>query len=91
MLPIPENHKGFVVERKNEAPAQIPDIIAEDEIEPDQAKMKVITQFDEVVVWDHEALADSDSNEYVRGMEEWISLSNKVGFSPQMSSWIFYI
>lgn len=49
-----------------------------DEKEPDASKMATKGEFDEVVVWNHEAAADASTDPYVRGLEEWTSLSEQV-------------
>lgn len=40
--------------------------------------MKVTAAFDEVVVWGHETVGNAASDPYVRSVEEWLSMANKV-------------
>ena len=35
--------------------------------------------FEEVVVWDHEAILDESSDPYVKGIGEWITFAEQVG------------
>lgn len=35
-------------------------------------------EFEEVVVWGHETMADVVSDPYVRSMEEWLALADQV-------------
>lgn len=40
--------------------------------------MESVAQFDEVVVWGHEVAAEPSEDPYVRGVEEWLDLSDRV-------------
>lgn len=40
--------------------------------------MEVQAEFDEVVVWGHESLAEAGGDAYVRGVEEWIGFAGRV-------------
>ena len=40
--------------------------------------MEIQAEFDEVIVWGHESLAEASEDAYVRGVEEWIALSERV-------------
>ena len=44
----------------------------------DTGKLDVVAEFDEIVVWGHQSLADASTDAYVRSMEEWVALSEKV-------------
>lgn len=35
-------------------------------------------EFDEMVIWGHESMADTSSDPYVRGIEEWMKVAEKV-------------
>lgn len=53
----------------------------EGEGDEDAEPVKVLEEtasFDEVVVWGHEAVPESD-DPYVRGVEEWIAFAEAVG------------
>jgi hypothetical protein len=40
--------------------------------------MQITAEFDEMVVWGHESVADASSDPYVRSMEEWLQVANQV-------------
>lgn len=40
--------------------------------------LQATAEFDEVVVWGHEDMATAGGDPYVRGMEEWIAVADKV-------------
>ncbi|KAK3485799.1 ribonuclease H2, subunit C [Neurospora hispaniola] len=40
--------------------------------------MEVQAEFEEVVVWGHEHLADAGGDAYVRGVEEWVGFAERV-------------
>ncbi|CAK7239488.1 MAG: hypothetical protein STHCBS139747_000919 [Sporothrix thermara] len=44
----------------------------------DTGKLDVVAEFDEIVVWGHQSLADASTDAYVRSMEEWVALSEKI-------------
>jgi len=53
----------------------------EEEDEEDEA-VKVLEEqasFDEVVLWGHESMPD-ENDPYVKGIDEWISFAETVGF-----------
>lgn len=35
-------------------------------------------EFDEMLVWGHESIAEASSDPYVRGVDEWIQLAEQV-------------
>lgn len=43
-----------------------------------QGEMKIQAQFDEMLVWEHEASAEGTADPYVRGMDEWLALADQV-------------
>jgi ribonuclease H2 subunit C len=43
-----------------------------------QETMRTVGEFDEVTVWGHEALSNAVDDPYVRSIEEWIAVSDKV-------------
>lgn len=85
-LKVPEGYRGVVVEKK-EAPApearrldqpeEVIDLEAEEEAVPLGA-LEAQAEFDELVIWGHEAMADAASDPYARGVEEWMQLSAQV-------------
>lgn len=40
--------------------------------------MHAVTEFDEMVVWSHDAVADASSDPYLRGVEEWLQVADSV-------------
>ncbi|CAK7211235.1 hypothetical protein SEUCBS140593_001105 [Sporothrix eucalyptigena] len=44
----------------------------------DTGELDVLAEFDEVVVWGHQSTADASTDAYVRSMEEWVALSEKI-------------
>jgi hypothetical protein len=45
----------------------------------DTGRLAVLAEFDELVVWGHQSTADATTDPYVRSMDEWVALSDKVG------------
>lgn len=41
-------------------------------------KLEVQAEFDEVVVWGHESLADAAADGYVRSLEEWMGVATAI-------------
>ena len=57
----------------------------EDEEEPDVKILEEQSEFDEIMLWGHEALPDDIADPYVKGMEEWIAFAEQVCFpSPSV-------
>lgn len=42
--------------------------------------MEATAEFDEMIVWSHEAIATAAEDPYVRSVEEWLQLAEKVGY-----------
>lgn len=49
-----------------------------DEDEVPLGALETQAEFDEMVVWGHESMADAVSDPYARGVEEWVQLSSQV-------------
>lgn len=82
---LPEQCRGVVMQRRDEPVSKKslpePDVVViEDEEDqgPETGTMQVTAEFDEMVVWGHEAIADASNDPYVRSMEEWLQISDKV-------------
>ena len=83
---LPEQCRGVVLQRRDDpsdskASTTTDDNVIDLEAEepgPDTGTMRVTAEFDEMVVWGHEAMADADSDPYVRSIEEWLQVSDKV-------------
>ncbi|KAK7715072.1 hypothetical protein SLS64_003769 [Diaporthe eres] len=83
-LKVPEGYRGVVVD-KTEPPEpraprpdepEVVDLDAEDEIPLGALDTKA--EFDEMVIWGHESMADTSSDPYVRGIEEWMKVAKKI-------------
>lgn len=83
-LRLPEGYRGVVVDKAEPPKPQGPrpdepevvDLEAEDEMPLGALETKA--EFDEIVIWGHETVADTNSDPYVRGVEEWMKLAEKV-------------
>lgn len=53
----------------------------EDMATAEAGTMQVTADFDEMVVWGHEAVADAAGDPYVRSIEEWLQVSEKVSLA----------
>ncbi|PHH78144.1 hypothetical protein CDD80_7318 [Ophiocordyceps camponoti-rufipedis] len=87
---VPDRYEGVVVRREaGERKRKHSQLCREDEddgaVAADTetetatatATLQVTARFDEVLVWAHEATMDS-TDEYVRGVEEWLQVANKI-------------
>lgn len=83
-MKLPEGYRGVVVEKADEQPNAPKHVVTEidddevREVQPEPRSMQVKGEFDEMVVWGHEALADASSDPHVRGMEEWLQVSAQI-------------
>ncbi|KAI9901446.1 hypothetical protein N3K66_003263 [Trichothecium roseum] len=80
---LPQNYRGVVMRRKGDQPKanEMPeddDVVEVDMSAPEMGAMEVTAEFDNVVIWGHEAVADAAADPYVRGMEEWLSIADKL-------------
>ncbi|KAH0496622.1 hypothetical protein TgHK011_003973 [Trichoderma gracile] len=82
---LPEGYRGVVLQRKDDAPepAEQPDVvmIGEDGDEGSASRlgtMHVVTEFDKMVVWSHDAVADASSDPYLRSVEEWFKVADSI-------------
>lgn len=92
-LKVPEGYRGVVVD-KTEPPEpraprpdepEVVDLDAEDDMPLGALDTKA--EFDEIVIWGHESMADTSSDPYVRGVEEWMKVAEKV---RRVSDWQLY-
>ncbi|RYP72050.1 hypothetical protein DL769_004537 [Monosporascus sp. CRB-8-3] len=89
-MKLPEGYYGSVVEKGEPKPEERSrEEMAEDvELQQEQydpievGAMRGKSTFDEVVVWGHEATADSSVDPYVRSIEEWISFAEQIHAYP---------
>lgn len=92
VLRVPEGYRGVVVEKKN-ATAQSagtlkqreePEVIDVDGDAEEELPLGVLeaqAEFDEMVIWGHESVAEASADPYVRGVDEWMTLAGKVHFT----------
>lgn len=65
----------------NAARPEEPEVIDVDAAEePDMGSLETKAEFDELVVWGHEATADASADPYVRSVEEWLTVAEQVKF-----------
>ncbi|KAM7193167.1 putative dna replication licensing factor mcm6 protein [Naviculisporaceae sp. PSN 640] len=83
---LPEGYRGIIAASATEAavPPRRPEEAEEEVIDleregqPETGKLQVQAEFDEMIIWGHEATADVSADPYVRGMEEWLALADQV-------------
>lgn len=84
---VPEGYRGAVVKEKAE-PLQLkkqtermtPESGLESEkIERESKILEEVGDFDQLMVWSHEAMAEGD-DPFVKGVDEWISFATSVGY-----------
>lgn len=45
---------------------------------PETGVMQVQAEFDEMVVWGHEAAVNAQDDPYIRGINEWLHVSERI-------------
>ncbi|KAF5661828.1 ribonuclease H2 subunit C [Fusarium heterosporum] len=83
VVKLPEQCRGVVVERVSE---EDPEATVEEPIEVDNEEeeeekigsMQITAEFNEIVVWGHETVADASADPYVRGIEEWLQVADQI-------------
>ncbi|KAK0665275.1 ribonuclease H2, subunit C [Cercophora samala] len=73
---LPEGYKGVVA--ISSSPDQNGEAHAIDLEKDAHGKLEVQAEFDEVVVWGHESLADAGADGYVRSLEEWVGVAGAI-------------
>ncbi|KAK4158266.1 ribonuclease H2 non-catalytic subunit-domain-containing protein [Chaetomidium leptoderma] len=82
---LPEGYRGVVaVTCAAEEPSGLPEEggVIDLEAETPQGSLQVQAEFDEMVVWAHEAAVDASADPYLRGAEEWLALAEKIHSYP---------
>ncbi|KAF5589564.1 ribonuclease H2 subunit C [Fusarium subglutinans] len=85
---MPEQYRGLVVERASEKDPKTANEDVVEDLDADQeseqiGSMKITAGFDEMVVWGHEVVADASADPYVRSMEEWLQMADRIhSYSP---------
>lgn len=62
--------------RRLDESIEVVDLEAEDELP--LGALEAQAEFDEMVIWGHESMAEAASDPYARGVEEWMQLSAQV-------------
>ncbi|KAK4240389.1 ribonuclease H2 non-catalytic subunit-domain-containing protein [Achaetomium macrosporum] len=78
---LPDGCRGVVAAvSAAEEPSRRPEEADVIDLEADtpQATLQVQAEFDEMVVWGHEAAVDASADPYMRGVEEWMALAEKI-------------
>lgn len=85
-MKLPEGYYGSIVEKSEpKKPEKTQEEMTEDvevqDEQDEQPKVGVMqgkATFDELMIWGHESLTDSNEDPYLRGVEEWISFAEQV-------------
>lgn len=78
---LPEGYRGVIaIAPAAEEPPRRPEEVEVVDLEPEMpvATLQAQAAFDELVVWRHEAAVDAAADPYLRGVEEWLALADKV-------------
>lgn len=70
---LPDTYRGVVAQKSVVDPT-----VAGPGDEDSLGCMEVRAEFDEIVVWGHEALAEAEADPYVRSVHEWLTLAEQV-------------
>ncbi|KAK0645496.1 ribonuclease H2, subunit C [Cercophora newfieldiana] len=88
---LPEGYRGVVAsaapkeEEKRTSDVEVVDLVDDEQSRTPQAALNVQAEFDEMVVWGHEATAEATADPYVRGMEEWLTLAEQIHTYPVLN------
>ncbi|RFU73986.1 ribonuclease h2 subunit c [Trichoderma arundinaceum] len=103
---LPTNYRGVVLQRKDDEQSTVeqPDVIVigedgEEGSAPPLGTMHTVTEFDKMVVWSHDTVADASSDPYLRGVEEWLQVADSAeedkwsrgaaqGFEQMRNDWL---
>lgn len=84
-LKLPEGYRGVVgvptapaEDKKQRSHIETVDLTDEKPEGTKQGTLDVKAQFDEIVIWNHESAGDATADPYLRGMEEWLALSEEI-------------
>lgn len=66
---------------------QAPNELGDEELVPleNVGTMQSTAEFDEMMIWSHEAIATAASDPYVRSIEEWLQTADKVKLTRSAS------
>jgi len=79
-LKIPKGYRGVVISSTDQIfPKETPVDDDEDAEEVPEVKiMEEQSEFEDIMVWGHEALPDDTMDPYMRGVQEWITFADQV-------------
>ncbi|KAK3358584.1 ribonuclease H2 non-catalytic subunit-domain-containing protein [Lasiosphaeria ovina] len=93
---LPEGYRGLVAVardglQKEATEPDVDDMERDDGLAAAAGKTKtsslfVQSEFDDMVVWSHEATVDGAADPYVRGVEEWLTLADQIHSFPAPTS-----
>ena len=87
-MKIPDGYKGVILSSTDQKLPKEPQIPAEGEELDDNEEFEDVgileeqAEFDELMVWGHEAQPDECTDPYVRSVEEWIAFAEQVCSNP---------
>ncbi|KAI0380405.1 ribonuclease H1 small subunit [Hypomontagnella monticulosa] len=88
---LPEGYYGSIVEKsepkkpedtKKEGAVEVIDLEEESDDQLETGAMQGKATFNEVMIWNHESLADPSEDAHLRGVEEWISFAEQIHSYP---------
>ncbi|KAI1765366.1 ribonuclease H1 small subunit [Hypoxylon sp. FL1150] len=89
VVKLPEGYYGSVVEmsepkkpENTQEMAEELEVQNEQDEQPEVGVMQGKATFDEIMIWGHESLTDSNEDPYLRGVEEWISFAEQIHSYP---------
>lgn len=85
-LRVPKGYRGVVLSSTDRIlPKELSSVMVEDDQDteetPEVKVMEEQSEFEDIMVWGHEALPEDTSDPYVRGIEEWIAFAREVCYS----------
>ncbi|KAK0701636.1 ribonuclease H2 non-catalytic subunit-domain-containing protein [Lasiosphaeria miniovina] len=93
---LPEGYRGLVAVardgvQKEATESDVDDMERDDGLTATPGKTKtssllVQAEFDDMVVWSHEANVDGAADPYVKGVEEWLTLVDQIHSFPALTS-----
>lgn len=78
---VPEGYRGVVLSSTDRILPKSASQTEDDEGAEEEPEVKVMEEqsdFDEIMIWGHEAVPEDAADPYVKGMDEWIGLSQQV-------------
>ncbi|KAI8172472.1 hypothetical protein K4K48_013229 [Colletotrichum sp. SAR 10_66] len=78
---LPEKYRGVVMEKSDKIEnrqSEVEEEVEEEEPLVEVGAMDVKAEFDEMVIWGHEASAEAASDPYVRSIEEWLTVADQI-------------